>query len=111
MIKLISGLSVVSALLAAGAGVAAADVRTTVDAHSNVRGGPYLKAQFILATKRVTSMNVECFERGDQFDDGRVNTDVWYAGTVYADGGNRYGYVWGGSVNTAQDPPPGLRYC
>jgi hypothetical protein len=52
-------------------------------------------------------MNIECYANGQYFDDGKTHTDVWYFGSV---SGPR-GYVWGGNVNTQQDPPPGLREC
>jgi hypothetical protein len=99
------------ALLMSGAGLAQAseagtlDISSSADAGSRIRTDPYIRPGNITATiSHRTAMNIECFANGQYYDDGQTHTDVWYFGSV---SGPR-GYVWGGNVNTQQDP---LREC
>lgn len=85
-----------------------ANISSTVDPNSRIRTSPHLDPNNITAIiRRLTPMDIECYAHGDDYNDGKVHTDVWYFGSVQ---GPR-GYVWGGNVNTQQDPPPGLDLC
>ncbi|HEX8866815.1 MAG TPA: hypothetical protein VF821_14250 [Lentzea sp.] len=95
------------ALLVTGAGVAQADITTSVDAGSRVRAWAGFGDNVLATVHRQTGMTVECYQHGADYNDGHTHTDVWYYGDVW---GPR-GFVWGGNVNTQQDPPPGLREC
>ncbi|HEX8866821.1 MAG TPA: hypothetical protein VF821_14280, partial [Lentzea sp.] len=78
-------------------------INTTIDANSNVREAPRLKARIVYTTKRLTPTTIFCYEFGDFFTDGKTSTSVWY--------NDGLGWIWGGNVNTTQDPPPGLPTC
>ncbi|WP_316764821.1 hypothetical protein [Streptomyces herbicida] len=97
--------------------MAAADgIETTVDGGSNLRGGPHLNSHLVGTTKGNSSFAVQCYERGDYYNDGKHHTDVWYYGTVIDTHDNPdhvyYDvYSWGGNVNTRHDPPTGLSRC
>lgn len=95
------------ALLVTGAGVAQADIATSVDAGSRVRAWPGFGDNILATVHKQTGMTVQCFAHGAYYDDGHTHTDIWYYGDVWGP----LGYVWGGNVNTQQDPPPGLREC
>jgi hypothetical protein len=48
-------------------------------------------------------VTILCYGLGEWVTDGVTSTAVWY--------GTTDGWVWGGNVNTTQDPPPGLPSC
>jgi hypothetical protein len=104
---------VLGALLVSGAGVAhaadvnALDINSSVDAGSRVRAWPGFGDNILATVHRQTGMTIQCFAHGAYYDDGHTHTDIWYYGDVWGP----LGYVWGGNVNTQQDPPPGLREC
>ncbi|HEX8866816.1 MAG TPA: hypothetical protein VF821_14255 [Lentzea sp.] len=83
--------------------VTAQDISTTIDPHSNIRSGPTTKSRLVYTTKTLEPTTIWCYAMGEWITDGVTSTAVWY--------GNIDGYVWGGNVNTTQDPPPGLRTC
>jgi hypothetical protein len=83
--------------------VAAQAIDTTIDAHSNVRVAPNTKARIVYTTKTLTPVTILCYGLGEWVTDGVTSTAVWY--------GTTDGWVWGGNVNTTQDPPPGLPSC
>jgi hypothetical protein len=107
--SIVTGAGVASAAPTCKSGSLAADIGSTVDPHSNLRSWPALNATIECTTDRLLGMEIICYRNGDFFNDGHTATNVWYYGYVGFE--NPYGYVWGGNVNTQQDPPPGLRAC
>ncbi|HEX8866817.1 MAG TPA: hypothetical protein VF821_14260 [Lentzea sp.] len=87
----------------------AKELGSTVDPKSNLRASPRLNGTIECTTDRKLGMGIDCWTHGDFFNDGQTATDVWYHG--YVGWENPFGYVWGGNVNTTQDPPPGLKQC
>ncbi|MGP9022499.1 hypothetical protein ACT1U9_29360 [Streptomyces sp. BR1] len=116
---LAGALVAVCAVTGLGAGQASAAERPalsgtySVDANSNVRTTPHVRAGTVVYTTTASRpMDVECWARGDYVDSGGYHTSVWYEGSVWT--GSRYldeVYVWGGNVNTPHDPPAGLPQC
>ncbi|MEU6772162.1 hypothetical protein [Streptomyces sp. NPDC046759] len=105
-----------SAEAAATPATVASGIDTTVDGGSNLRRGPHLNSHVVGTTKGKSEFAVQCYERGDYYNDGKYRTDFWYYGTVFDKHDNPehvyYGvYSWGGNVNTPHDPPAGLSKC
>ncbi|MCK7627978.1 hypothetical protein MUU72_33655 [Streptomyces sp. RS10V-4] len=87
-----------------------------MDGGSNLRGGPHLNSYLVGTTKGKSEFAVQCYKRGDYYNDGKHHTDVWYYGTVFDTHDNPEHvyydvYSWGGNVNTPHDPPAGLSKC
>lgn len=95
---------------------AASGIGTTVDGGSNLRSGPHLNSHVLGTTKGKSSFAVDCYKRGDYYNDGKHHTDVWYRGVVidthdHPEHAYYDVYSWGGNVNTPHDPPAGLPKC
>jgi uncharacterized protein YraI len=89
-----------------------ADVFTTVDAHSNIRTGPYTSSHIVGTTRALSDIDIICYKRGTDVNSGGYHTDVWYKGII-TDGDHVYSdfYTWGGNVNTSHDPASGVPHC
>jgi hypothetical protein len=107
--SIVTGGGVASAASTCKVAPSARDIGSTVDPRSNLRSWPALNGTIICTTDRKLGMTIDCWTHGAFFNDGHTATDVWYHGFVGWE--NPFGYVWGGNVNTAQDPPPGLKQC
>ncbi|TWV34712.1 hypothetical protein FRZ03_27940 [Streptomyces misionensis] len=73
-----------------------------------------MKSRFVGTTKAKSSFSIDCYSRGDYYNDGKHRTNVWYYGIIIDTRGHHayYGvYSWGGNVNTPHDPPAGLPHC
>ncbi|MFF6784708.1 hypothetical protein [Streptomyces sp. NPDC012510] len=83
---------------------------TTVQANSNLRGGPSTRATLAGTTTKVTRASIDCWQGGDEVTAGGYTTNVWYRGVV---GGYELMnvWIWGGNVNVGADPAPGIPGC
>ncbi|MEU6229540.1 hypothetical protein [Streptomyces sp. NPDC047042] len=83
---------------------------TTVQANSNLRGGPSSKEVLVGTTTKLTKAAIDCWLPGEQVTAGGYTTNVWYRGVV---GGYELMnvWVWGGNVNVGADPAPGIPNC